>query len=93
MHLHQTISRYSLTISPPGTGAPEEESSPDIAVVRKVLKTVLESLDTCGVARASNLAKDSLLAIGLEPGGSEVETFGADGTADASLCGPRAVGI
>lgn len=82
-----------LTVSPPRTGAPEEESSPHVAIVGEVLKTVLESLDTRGVACASNLAEDGLLAIGLEPRGCEVKALGTYSAADAGLVCSGTIGI
>jgi hypothetical protein len=58
-----------------------------------MLEGARQGRDARRVGGAGNLAKDSLLAVGLEPVGGGLDALDADVAADALILGSGAVGV
>lgn len=68
-------------VTPPGAGSPPESTLPDIGVSLEVLKKTSDSGLADGVGTTGELADDTLLAVGAEPGS------GANNALDTNLGG------
>ena len=80
-------------ISPPWSTTPPKSSQPDIGIARHIRQHIRDGTITLIIGAAGKLAEDTLLVVGLQPGGSSSETLGADGGRDAGGAGTGAVGV
>lgn len=80
-------------VTPPGAGSPPESTLPDVRVSLEVLKETSDSSLADRVGTTGELAEDTLLSVGAEPGGGTNDALNTNLGGNAGGAGTGAVGV
>lgn len=80
-------------VTPPGAGSPPESTLPDVRVSLEVIKEAGDSSLADRVGTTGELAEDTLLSVGAEPGGGTNDTLNTNLSGNAGGAGTGAVRV